>query len=154
MCRTGNFNLSYDSLTGYEARQKLHDLKTTDPDFLAELTQKATVKLIVHPNEVIAEDEDTVNPLFKDNSDLPCEAIIANITSSSPANVASTSNGDMMSTAAAESLDDNEMEIPKALVSCLWQKILRFSTIKNYSKEGSLSTGGYDSVAMVMTDVF
>ncbi len=31
----------------------------------------------------------------------------------------------------------------KALVSCLWQKILRFSTIKNYSEEGSLSTGGY-----------
>jgi len=107
-----NFNLSYDSLTGYKARQKLCDLKTTDPDFWAELTQKATVKLIVHPNEVVAEDEDTVDPLFKDNSDLPCEAIITNITDSSPAGVASTSNGDMMLTAAAESLDDNEMEIP------------------------------------------
>jgi len=87
-------------------------LKTTDPDFWAELTQKATVKLIVHPNEVVAEDEDTVDPLFEDDSDLLCEAIIANVTGSSPAGVASTSNGDMMSTAAAESLDDDEMEIP------------------------------------------
>jgi hypothetical protein len=33
--------------------------------------------------------------------------------------------------------------LSEALVSCLWQEILRFSTIKNYSKEGSLSTGGY-----------
>ena len=33
MCCKSNFNMSYESLTGYQAWQKLHNLKKTDPEF-------------------------------------------------------------------------------------------------------------------------
>jgi hypothetical protein len=70
MCRTGNFDLSYDSLISYEARQKLRGLKTTDPEFWAELTQRTGPVLEV-PGETIVEDDETTEPLVEDDSDLP-----------------------------------------------------------------------------------
>lgn len=39
MCRTGEFNLLYDSLTSFAARDKLRNFKTTNPDLWAELTK-------------------------------------------------------------------------------------------------------------------
>ena len=39
MCAAGQFNLSYDSLTSYEARRVLRDLPNTDPTFFAEISQ-------------------------------------------------------------------------------------------------------------------
>ena len=68
MCRTGNFNLSYDSLTSYEARQKLRELKTTDPDFSNELIQKTATEAADITNDDMPEDEDTGEPLFEDDS--------------------------------------------------------------------------------------
>ena len=38
MCRTGQFNLSYESLTSFNARETLRNLKTMNPEFWAELT--------------------------------------------------------------------------------------------------------------------
>jgi hypothetical protein len=106
MCRTGNFNLSYDSLTSYEARQKLHDLETSDPEFWAQLTQKAETELTLPVDEVLAEDEENADPVFDDDSDLPCEAIINGVLGSSTRGVTSTATGNMVSTAAAESMND------------------------------------------------
>jgi hypothetical protein len=103
--------LSYDSLISYEARQKLCNLKTTDPEFWAELTQRTGPVLEV-PGETVVEDDDMTEPLFEDDSDLPCEMIVASVLGSGPAGVVSTSNGDMVSTAAAKSIDNTEMEMP------------------------------------------
>lgn len=111
MCHTGNFNLSYNSLISYKARQKLCDLKTTDPEFWAELTQR-TRPVLEFPGETIVEDDEMTEPLFEDDSDLPCEMIVASVLGSSPAGVVSTSNGDMISTATAELIDNTEMEMP------------------------------------------
>jgi hypothetical protein len=33
MCRVKEFDLSYDCLTGYGVRDRLHNLKKTDPEF-------------------------------------------------------------------------------------------------------------------------
>jgi hypothetical protein len=79
MCCTGGFNLSYESLTGYEARQKLRDLKTTDPDFWNGLTQKTTTDAADMADENMSEDEDSGEVPFEDDSDLPCETIIARV---------------------------------------------------------------------------
>src|SRR6202022_45959 len=107
MCRTGDFNLSYDSLTSFEARQELRDLKITDPKFWDELTCKAAPDLNVAGNEPIFEDDETTEPIFEDDSDLPCEVIIAEVLGSKTRGVASTATGELVSTAAAESLDEN-----------------------------------------------
>jgi hypothetical protein len=104
MCRTGKFNMSYESLTSYEARQKLRDLKETDPKFWDQLTQKAAPDVDIPANKHIAEDEDATDPLFEDDSDLPCDAVVANVLGSQPAGVRLTTSGDMTSTAAAELL--------------------------------------------------
>jgi hypothetical protein len=113
MCRTGNFNLSYDSLTSFEARQELRDLKTADPEFWDQLTCKAAPDLNVTGNEMITEDDETTEPIFEDDSNLPCEVIIAEVLGSKTRGVASTTTGEMVSTAAAESLDENDMEAEK-----------------------------------------
>ncbi|KIM72119.1 hypothetical protein PILCRDRAFT_829981 [Piloderma croceum F 1598] len=57
------------------------------------------------------EDEDTGEIPFEDDSDLPCEAIIAHVLGSDlGAGVISTPDGNLMSTVAAESLDRDETE--------------------------------------------
>jgi hypothetical protein len=64
------------------------------------------------PGETIVKDDETTELLFEDDSDLPCEMIVASVLRSGPAGVVSTSNGDMVSTAAAKSIDNTEMEMP------------------------------------------
>ena len=106
------FKLSYNCLTGFEARQTLRDLKTTDPDFWNELTQKTTVELTDIANEDMPEDEDDIEPLFEDDSDLPCETIVARVIGSkSRASVVATPDGSLVSTGAAEPLDKDEIEV-------------------------------------------
>ena len=109
MCCTGGFNLSYASLTSYEARQKLRDLKTTDPNFWNELTQKTTADAAGMADENMSKDEDIGEVSFEDDSDLPCETIIAHVLGPDlGAGVISTPDGNLMSTVAAESLDRDE----------------------------------------------
>jgi hypothetical protein len=103
--------MSYESLTSYEARQKLRDLKITDPEFWDQLTRKAVPDIDTLINEHITEDDDDTNPLFEDDSDLSCGVIVANVLGSQSAGVKLTTSGDMISTAAAESLEMYRTEI-------------------------------------------
>jgi hypothetical protein len=77
--------MSYESLTSYEARQKLRDLKITDPEFWDQLTRKAVPDIDTLINEHITEDDDDTNPLFEDDSDLSCGVIVANVLGSQSA---------------------------------------------------------------------
>lgn len=56
----------------------------------------------------IAEDQNVTDTFFEDDSDLPCHAIVANMLGSNSASVAMTANGDLASTAMAESLGEGE----------------------------------------------
>jgi hypothetical protein len=130
LCRTGNFNLSYASLTGYEARQNLRELKETNPEFWKELTQKKASELIV-VSENMAEDEDGEAAVFEDDSDVPCEAVIANLLGVSPTGVKLNDTGDIVSAAAAES-----METPSDAV-----KLEIKNDLGNNSDNGGLGRG-------------
>jgi hypothetical protein len=66
--------LSYDSLTSHEARQTLRELKTTDPELWAQLTKKRDPKTHIDATEVDGNEDEVP---FEDDSDLPCEAVIA-----------------------------------------------------------------------------
>jgi hypothetical protein len=110
MCRTGDFNMSYDSLTSYDARQKLRDLKTTDSEFWDELTRKSAAGLIIADEDNVAEDEENTDPFFEDDSDLPCDAIISTVLGTHPVGVTLNATGDVVSAAAAESLDNDKID--------------------------------------------
>jgi len=89
----------------------LCDLKTTDPNFWNELTQNTAAEVADISNVDMPEDEDDGEVLFEDDSDIPCEAIIACVIGSKHrAGVSSTPDGNLMSTAAGESLDKDETE--------------------------------------------
>lgn len=104
LCCTGNFNLSYVSLTGYKARQKLRELKETNPKFWKELTQKKASELIVI-SENMAEDEDSKAAVFEDDSDVPCKVVIANFLGVSPTGVKLNDTGEIVLAAVAESME-------------------------------------------------
>lgn len=109
MCRTSGFNLSYESLTGYNARQKLRELKTTDPDFWDQLTKNSIADAAPGPDDKVAEDEETADlPLFEDDSDLPCQSIVSEVVGAHAAGVVFNKDGDMASAAAAEALEREE----------------------------------------------
>ena len=120
MCRTGSFNLSYESLTSYEARQKLRDLKSSDPEFWAELARKTTpdhnteiTAAADDDNEDFVEDDENIDPLFEDDSDLPCNVVIASVLGQQPRHVTATANGDLVSTRVAEYIDNEELSVVK-----------------------------------------
>ena len=56
----------------------------------------------------IAEDQNVTDAFFEDDSDLPCDAIVANMLGSNSTSVAVTADGDLASTAMAESLGEGE----------------------------------------------
>jgi hypothetical protein len=55
MCRTGEFNLSYESLTSYNAHKNLCNMKCTNPEFWAELMVGAPQ--MICDDEVMDEDD-------------------------------------------------------------------------------------------------
>jgi hypothetical protein len=76
-----------------------------------ELTQNTAAEVADIVNVDMPEDEDDGEVLFEDDSDIPCKVIIACVIGSKPrAGVISTPDGNLMSTAAAESLDKDETE--------------------------------------------
>ena len=81
MCRAGQFNLSFESLTGHEARQLLRDLPTADPTFFAELSQPRS-RTAVAPNltaqQMTAEDAEPAFTDIVDDSDVPLLEVMAN----------------------------------------------------------------------------
>jgi hypothetical protein len=112
MCRTGCFNLSYESLTSYEARQKLRDVKSSDPEQWAQLTQTAASEsdATAEESQFKAEDDENIAPFFEDDSDLACNKVISSVLEACPEGVGmSAANGDFVSTRAAESIDNDEV---------------------------------------------
>ena len=107
MCRIKEFNLSYDCLTSYAVRDKLRNLKKTDPEFWKELTA-ASVPDPTNEDQTFEEDIiDGHDMSFDDDSDLPCDTIIGCTTSSGiPENVSATADGNLVSVAEAESIDE------------------------------------------------
>lgn len=62
LCRIRGWDLSYESLTSYEMREKLRSLKTTDPTFWAELCNTAAVASNVpKEGETVVEDEEVID---------------------------------------------------------------------------------------------
>ena len=90
----------------------LRKLKTMDPAFWDELTKKA-VSDSVSPALAGAEleSDDFADPLFEDDSDLPCDVIIANVFGSELGDVEATVDGDLVSTVMAESLDNEPVSV-------------------------------------------
>ena len=60
------------------------------------------------------EDKNNTNILFEDDSDLPCNAVVANMLRSNTARVMVTDNGDLVSTAMAKSLGEGAMDTTEA----------------------------------------
>lgn len=91
MCRTGEFNLSYESLTDIRTtRVRLNNLKATDPQFYAELTSVSYEDDNVPSAEGQELDEDAENDpdldaTFEDDSDVPLAAVVAIVSGSKPA---------------------------------------------------------------------
>lgn len=106
MCRVKDFNLSYESLTGYMVRDRLRNLKKTDPEFWQEL-MAASAPEPTNTEKTFVEDNAAEDTFFDDDSNLPCTTIITHVvTSNLPEHVASTADGCLVSTAEAESLKD------------------------------------------------
>lgn len=108
MSTAGEFNLSYECLTGYKTCEKLRNLKTTDLAFWEELTQTTTAAF--DELETYEEDEPpNLDAVINDDSDLPCGVIVTHVLDlPRRENVATTPDGDLVSSAAAEALEDDE----------------------------------------------
>jgi len=73
------WNLSYESLSSLEAREKLCQLRATDPDFWNELTAKTSHSMLSRPNNNVAEDNiplETDNNDFGNNSSVGVGAVV------------------------------------------------------------------------------
>jgi hypothetical protein len=76
------WNLSYESLTSFEAREKLRGLKTTDPEFWSELTLNTLHKDLPDSNTAI--EEDTINAPgdvddYGDDSSISVSTVISEV---------------------------------------------------------------------------
>ena len=90
MCRAGEFNLSYTSLTSREASKALRELVTADPTFWAEITQPRSrggvphhipPKLTSH-EEQLEDLEETPIDIHGDDSEVPMIDVISAHTNS------------------------------------------------------------------------
>jgi hypothetical protein len=106
MCRVGKFNLSYKSLTSFDARENLCNMKNTDLEFWKELTGDTGMSAV---DKNTAQEDDPQPPdvtEFEDDSDLPCKAVIASVTGSQHYfDITKSVDGDLMSAAQTEFLD-------------------------------------------------
>jgi hypothetical protein len=111
MCRAGKFNLSYESLTSFDARENLRNMKNTDLEFWIELTGDTGISDV---DENIAQEGDPHLPditEFDDDSDLPCGAIIASVTGlQHSVDITRSADGDLLSSAQTEFLDGQMAE--------------------------------------------
>jgi hypothetical protein len=103
--------LSYESLTSYDAREKLRGLKLSDPTFHEELLAGSE-----HVEKIEVAQEDDPNIIstadFEDDSNLPCKAVIASVLMKPlPLGVVSTAHG-LVSAAEAEVLDEGSSNSP------------------------------------------
>lgn len=110
MCRTGDFNLSYESLTDPRTtRVRLNNLKASDPQFYAELTSVAYEDNNIPTAEGEEFDEDLENDpdldaTFEDDSNVPLTAVTSLISGSkSPVSVKLSASGELAVDVEAES---------------------------------------------------
>jgi hypothetical protein len=79
MCRAGEFNLSYESLTSTAARKILRDLPETDPEFFAELTRPRSrvAAPALSEEDILHEDSEASDiDVVGDDSSVPLEAVL------------------------------------------------------------------------------
>ena len=108
-CEVWGWNLSFEFLTCFEAREKLRKLRLEDPEFWKELTEERTPELpaidIKIPEDVESFDDKELGP---DDSDLPVQTIIKSMLKGSlPVGTAVQPDGGLMSIADAEDLDSD-----------------------------------------------
>ena len=70
MCKSSEFNLSYDSLTSFEAGQTLRDLPVSDPEFYAERSRRPAPTLSAEEAKLEDVEENNLN-IFGDDSEVP-----------------------------------------------------------------------------------
>jgi hypothetical protein len=93
----------------------LRNLKTVDPVFWDQLTKKTATSISVNETPDSEEEGDNfIDVPFEDDSDLPCGTIIAKVHGSELNSAKATADGDLVSTAMAESLDDSRLEFESA----------------------------------------
>ncbi|KAF8800176.1 hypothetical protein BYT27DRAFT_7019403, partial [Phlegmacium glaucopus] len=78
MCRVRLWNLSYESLTSFEAREKLRNLKTDNPAFWVELSMEKEDASLPAPDDNVPEDTVDVeeDDAHGDDSSIPLSAVI------------------------------------------------------------------------------
>jgi hypothetical protein len=74
MCRTKEWNLSYNCLTGFTARERLRNLKAYDPEFYNELMANRVPE---ETTEYPEDDKTLTKDEEGDDSDLPIETVVA-----------------------------------------------------------------------------
>jgi hypothetical protein len=107
MCRTKEWNLSYDCLTGFTARERLRNLKAHDPEFYDELMANQVPE---EATEYPEDDETLTKDEEGDDSDLPMETVIAHaVDLDVAASVVETADGNLESSTLADGFDDDNV---------------------------------------------
>jgi len=79
MCKAGDFNLLYESLTSFQAGQALRDLPVSDLEFFAELVrwQSQQQAPTLSAEEAESEDlEESSLDVFRDDSEVPLKEVL------------------------------------------------------------------------------
>ena len=95
-------------MTSCETRQTLRELKTTDPELWEQLIKKPDPKTHIDATEVDGNEDEMP---FEDDSDLPCEAVIASVGGKKPAGVEVDVSGALASSVLAEPIDATAEEL-------------------------------------------
>ncbi|KAJ7934276.1 hypothetical protein B0H13DRAFT_2306007 [Mycena leptocephala] len=75
-CKAKQWNLSYECLTGFEARQELRDLKATQPEFWVEL-ESGRMRALEKHNSLYDEEFPSDPSDVEDDSEITCQAVKA-----------------------------------------------------------------------------
>jgi hypothetical protein len=95
MCRAGDFDLSFESLTGNEARRILRELPTTNPDLFAEVSQsRSQVSVPVLTEEESSLEDSSPETTIEDDSDVPFAKVQAHHNESRNAELSPSSAAD------------------------------------------------------------
>ncbi len=111
MCRGGDFNLSYKSLTSRECQEALKNLKKTDPEFYTELTQSDSGE-VADIDENINAPEDNVEHAgsadYDDDTTIPIKMLVNHVQGSEENKLLTNANGDLSVLADAETDEIDE----------------------------------------------
>ena len=93
----------------------LWNLKTTDPVTWDELTKKSLVHSELSESvDTEFEHKEFIEMMFGNDSDLPCDVIIADFLRSELDGVKANKDGDLLSTTMAELINNDELELANA----------------------------------------